>query len=416
MKFRKILCRVSGGILGALAVVAAGGYCWLYSWSWGSAPAPHAGFSPAEVNLLLGFDNYIVNQAPLLLNEYIEQEVLMSLAAGIALPDAPESAEPQLSWKEEIYLSLVTSRISRQLLAPLREDFHQVCETGSARGADPHLAVLALQKKDVPLFRLLVEKGAPLKAVNKEGRTIYLLEQAMCASDLQSDLLPVSERLELMDWLVARGADIHEIAAEDVLLLSEASLMRSNDDTGALLDWFLRRGYRLDPARVAAILLRYAGTQPIYQKLVAENILPAPPQELMVADSCCTSLQLVAGAHAPAPDMLRWLLSLGHQPNAMPGEEPGCASSQSARSPLDACLASMQYMSIGQGEAEDARLRGKLEMLDILLQHGARPTAQTRGLLPFNAALEREMVALFRKHGHHITAGADPYNACCVPD
>ena len=76
----------------------------------------------------------------------------------------------------------------------------------------------------------------------------------------------------------------------------------------------------------------------------------------------------------------------------------------------------MQYLSMGLGEAEDTRLRGKLEMLDILLQHGALPTAQTRDLLPINAELEREIVELFRKHGHHITAGADPYNACCVPE
>ncbi len=409
MRLRNILCWGLGATLGLVAVVALGGYCWLYSWSWGGAPAPHTSFTAEEAAMLQAFDAHIAKEAPVLQYEYLEHEILTNRAAGAFLEDGEQEAgTPLLSWSEMLILPHMAANVSRYLLAPLRQSLHQIIESGSAEGAELHLAVLALQKKDVPLVRLLVEKGAPLKA-NKEGHTICLLVQIICASDLQGIFLPIAERLALMDWLVARGADTTAVTEEEVLLLSEASIRGSDDATGAILEWFLRRGYELDKNRAVAIMLQYAGTLPTYQKLIADNLLPEPPQELPGAEGSRSPLLVVAGAHEPAPDTLRWLLSLGHSPNALPGND------KSSQSPLHACMAGMQYLSMGQGEAADARLRRKLEALDILLQHGALPDEQTRDLLPINADLEREVVDLFRKHGHHITAGENPYNACCVP-
>ena len=410
MKLRKILCRGLGATLGVFVLAGVGGYCWLYSWSWGGAPAPHASLAATEAAMLQAFDTHIAKEAPGLQYEYMQHEILTNRAAGVSLDDEGQDiGTPQLSWCESFILPHMCARVSRDLLAPLRESLHRVIESGSAEGAEPYLAVLALQKKDVPLFRLLVEKGAPLK-VTQDGNTICLLEQIIAASDLQGIFMPIAERIALMDWLVTRGADIAAVKEEDVLLLSEASIKASDDAAGAILDWFLRRGYELDKSRAVTLLLQYAGAFTTYQNLIEDGLLPVPPQELETAWGRRTPLQLAAGAREPAPDMLRWLLSLGYNPNALPGGD------DSAQTPLDACLTGMQYLSMGLGEAEDTRLRGKLEMLDILLQHGALPTAQTRELLPINAELEREIVELFRKHGHHITAGADPYNACCVPE
>lgn len=410
MRLRNILCRGLGATLGVLAVVALGGYCWLYSWSWGGTPAPHASLTAAEAAMLQSFDTHIARKVPALQYEYMEHEILTNRAAGAFLDDGEQEAgTPLLSWSEKLILPHMCAKVSRYLLAPLRRSLHRVIESGSAEGAEPQLAVLALQNKDVPLVRLLVEKGAPIKA-SKEGNTISLLEQTICASDLQGVFLPISERLALMDWLVTRGADITAVTEEDVLLLSEASIRASDDASGAILEWFLRRGYELDKNRAIAIMLQYAGALPTYQKLIADNLLPAPPQELPRAEGSRTPLQVVAGAYEPAPGTLRWLLSLGHNPNALPEND------QSSLTPLHACLSGMQYLSMGQGETADARLRRKLEVLDILLQHGALPDEQTRDLLPINADLERDIMGLFRKHGHHITAGDNPYNACCVPE
>lgn len=55
-------------------------------------------------------------------------------------------------------------------------------------------------------------------------------------------------------------------------------------------------------------------------------------------------------------------------------------------------------------------------MLDILLQHGAMPTPETRELLPLDRALDKEITELFRKHSFHLDAGENPYNACCMPE
>ncbi len=223
--------------------------------------------------------------------------------------------------------------------------------------------------------------------------------------------MPAAQRLELLDWMYAKGVFVAgSIPAHWFVEKVRFSMLYSDDTGGEIMDWFLRHGYQLEESEVAGLfLLSPQASLPTWQKLIADGILPQPPRELVFQGENCTLLQIVAGADTPAPEAVRWLLSLGHQPNALPAGENG-------HSPVEACLKSIRYASLGQSVEEDARLRGKVEILDILLQHGAMPTAETRELLPLDRSLDKEITELFRKHSFHLDAGENPYNACCVPE
>ena len=198
--------------------------------------------------------------------------------------------------------------------------------------------------------------------------------------------------------------------------MMQHSMLYSDDSCGEMLNWFLRHGYQLDAADAAGLfLLQTDASLPTWQKLIEDGVLPVPPPELKHEGELRSLLQIVTAADKPAPETLRWLLSLGHQPNAVPAA-PADDTNAHRRVPIDVCLNSVCYAIPGQSEEEDSRLRGKVEMLDVLLQHGAVPTSETRELLPLDRGLDKEITEIFRKHSFHLDAGDNPYNACCIPE
>lgn len=424
MKISTILGWGIGAILGIAFFAALGSYCWLYSWSWGGTPAPHASLSAVEAQKLHDFDIHIAKQLPDSLRMRMKREMEALAAAWIEYEDGElTSINDSSDWFESMKMRYSCDVASRTLLNPARESLHRLLENGSLAADACFLAALALQMQDIPLVRFLVEKGvnpeSPFMDING-----YLLSEIMLGSNGEGEYLPVKERIALLDWMLARGVNIQAVEEERVLLMSEYSLTITDDSAGAILDWFLRHGYKLNPARASLILLRGKEALPTYQQLIKDGFLPQPPQEIELPDVHCTPLQCVAGAILPVPDTLRWLLAQGHNPNALPtgadtpaSEDEGEETPRILRkTPIDACLETMRYATPGKNTEEDARLRGKVEILDILLQHGAVPTAETRELLPLDRVFDKKIKEIFRKHGFHLDAGENPYNACCVPE
>lgn len=424
MKISTLLGWGIGATLGIAFLAALAAYCWLYSWSWGGVPAPHASLSAAEAQKLHDFDIHIAKQLPDSLRMRMKREMEALAAARIEYEDGElTSINDSPDWFESLKMRYSCDIASRTLLNPARESLHRLLENGSLPADDCYLAALAMQMQDIQLVRFLVEKGvnpeSPFMDING-----YLLSEIMLGSNGEGEYLPVKERIALLDWMLARGVNIQAVEEERVLLMSEYSLTITDDSAGAILDWFLRHGYKLNPARVSLILLRGKDALPTYQQLIKDGFLPLPPQEIELPDVRCTPLQCVAGAILPVPDTARWLLALGHNPNALPTGADTPASEDAGeetprilrKTPIDACLETMRYATLGKNAEEDARLRGKVETLDILLQHGAMPTAETRELLPLDRELDKEITELFRKHSFHLDAGENPYNACCVPE
>ena len=394
MKLRKVLKTSAAISLGLSALVLLGGYGWLYGWKWGGTPAAHATLTVEDVQRLQGLDTYLTTQAVQANYQLVRENWLFNM----------EEDEAEIHWLVELSLRLSADWGSKCSFASARESLHDFLATGNAAGNTEALAVLALMKQDVPLFKLIAERVSPSELQRLLTPVLY------CAAP-GTECMQAAQRLELLGWMHARGVSVAgSIPAHWFVEKVRFSMLYSDDTGGEILDWFLRHGYQLGASELAGLfLLSPQASLPTWQKLIEDGILPQPPRELVFQGENCTLLQIVAGADTPAPDAVRWLLSLGHQPNALPAGENRCT-------PVDACLKSIRYASLGQSEEEDARLRGKVEMLDILLQHGAMPTPETRELLPLDRALDKEITELFRKHSFHLDAGENPYNACCMPE
>lgn len=397
MKLRKIIRAAAAASLAVSGLILLGGYAWLYSWKWGGAPAAHSSLAAEETRLLLEFDASLVSQAVQDNREEFRQT--WALVEGLEVED--------LTWVGELSLRLAADWYSKSAYAPARESLHAFLSTGNAQENMTNLAFLALKKLDVPLFKLFVEKsfadGSPYE------------RELLLFSIPGQEAMPAARRLELLEWLISKGVQVTgRMPPFRFLEVMAKSMSYTDDERGEILDWFLCHGYELDGIEATAMLLRQKqSVLPVWQKLVADGVMPPPPMELS-PQYPSTAMQLAAGNEHGAPEMVRWLLAQGHGVHAAaPAEiEPTLLWLQ----PLDACVHRIQYLSQGVSEEQDALLRRHLEVLDILLQHGATPTERTREMLPFDAAVRRHLVGLMQKHGHHITAGDNPYNACCVPE
>lgn len=398
MKLRKIIKCTSAVSLGLAGLIVLGGYGWLYSWKWGSVPAAPDGWTADELHRLQKMDEYLTTQA-------VEANYLSLQQNWLC-----NEGEEEVSWLVQVALRLLADWESKLNFAPDRETLHHVISTGTAYENASALAELALMQGDVSTFKLLAEKVRLVDMAEFPEAVIYFVPPGR-------ECMPVAQRLELLDWLYSKGVKLNAcIRPLPFVQNVRRSMLYSDDSCGQILNWFLRHGYQMDAADAAGLFLLQADASlPTWQKLIKDGVLTDPPHELKHEGELRTLLQIVAAADKPAPETLRWLLSLGLQPNAVP-TAPTDDSNSHRRAPIDVCLNSIRYVIAGQGEEMDSFLRGKVEMLDILLQHGAVPTSETRELLPLDRDLDKEITELFRKHSFHLDAGDNPYNACCIPE
>lgn len=394
MRLRKIIKAASAASLGVSGLILLGGYAWLYGWKWGSAPAANSSMQAEEVRLLQEFDTCLVSQA--VQDNRAELRQTWALDEGLEVED--------LTWVGELSLCLAADWLSKATYAPARESLHAFLSTGKAQENMTYLAFLALNKQDVPLFKLFVEKSLAAGSPHEREHLLFRIPG--------QESMPVAQRLELLDWMLSKGVMLtNRMSPYRFREVMAHSMSYTDDERGEILDWFLRHGYELDGIEAADLLLRQKqSVLPTWQKLVADGVLPPPPMELSPRHPC-TAMQLAAGNEHGAPEMVRWLLALGHGVHA---EAPAVKGDW--LQPLDACAQRIQYLSMGVSGEQDALLLRHLEVLEILLEHGAVPTELTREMLPFDAAVRQQFVELMQKHGHHITAGDNPYNACCVPE
>ena len=412
MKWKRIFGWSAAGVLGAVVLAAAGGYCWLYSWSWGSLPTAHSSFSPEESLRLQRLDAYLTDQG--------RQDFIAAARQWVDLSlQAEEDSSDNLDWWDQQVLKYGIDYALRTAFAPARSDLHRLVESGRADDAVQYLAVAALHTRDSALVKLIVSRGLDVNRVQIIGdRKVVFAAEALHGGNLsRSEHMPVAERLELLEWLVERGLDIND--TDTLLPQLELAVMLTGDEQGQITEWMLRHGLPADKLEVTSLLLRYPTTLATLQRLIQEGLLPTVPQEFVTAERAYTPLSMVVANITPSPETVRWLISEGHDVNGLPTtvmqhegeEEPD--SDEEALPPLDSCLRTMTYEIPDPGEEE--RLNGRFQILDLLLEHGARPTARTEELLPIDEDLKRRVLEMLRRHGYHITAGDMPDNPCCIP-
>jgi hypothetical protein len=267
--------------------------------------------------------------------------------------------------------------------------------------------------------KLIVSRGLDVNRVQNLGdaKVVFAAEAVHGGNLSRSEYMPVAERLELLEWLVERGLDIKD--TDMMLPQLELAVMLTGDEQGQITEWMLRHGLPAGKLEVTSLLLRYPTTLATLQRLIQEGLLPTVPQEFVTEERAYTTLSMVVANIIPSPETVRWLISEGHDVNGLPttvmqheGEEES-DSGEEALTPLDSCLRTMTYEIPDTGEEE--RLNGRFQILDLLLEHGARPTSRTEELLPIDADLKQRVLELLQRHGYHITAGEMPDNPCCIP-
>lgn len=382
MKLRKIL--LLGGV--SLALAATAGYCWLNCWRWGSAPAPHSGFTAEETAILRAFDSFLTGDEGL---------AVLGLSLEETEEDAAAPLLTRLRWRAAAAHSL-RDRGSRA-----RQNLHAFMESGVPGEPDFELLLAVLRRNDFPLVKILVEKGLnPTLSYAEENFSFNLFELVTTVSGV-----PTAERIALLDWLYARGIDFSALAPDALLRSVQHALDAGEESPAVVLDWFLRHGYSgLKVEDVAETLLCSPLTMKALQELLDDGILPPPSEDWLNVELLYNRVC----SFSPNPAALRWLMSHGVDVNAVCGEMPEPV--------LEACLRHLSYMQRGLDAETDSLINERLAELDALLAHGAVNSASTKDLLPVDAALSAEIVALFRKHGITLLAGENPCNACCTPE
>lgn len=421
MKWKKSFLWLNGIILTGLAGSAICGYCWLYGWSWGDLPASHYSLKPDEVRLLQKLDSYLLGEGV----EHFHAEAMeMALTMHTVAGDLPEETsqweddpEKAFSWWERQTIRFVTDGELRRTFGQARRQLHQLVETGRAEATAAYLAMAAVHTHDIELVKLIIARGVDANGSHhSEEYSFPLICEFIHGANLKQEYMPVSKRLELLEWLVAHGLEVNGAPKDMMIPLLEVSIWFSGDDKGEILEWLLRHGLQTDSAEITGMLLRYPGTLDTLQRLIQDALLPAVPAELVTEIAAYTPLQMVAANKAPCPETVRWLISLGHGVNDMAttviqrAEDDAAAGGREPLSPLDETLKQLVIHV-----DEEARTK-RLEVLEILLEHGARQSEKTRDLLPCNVELKQKVAGLMEKYGIYILAGDAPCNACCSPD
>ena len=306
MKIQRFIRWGSIVSLGLFGMTSLGIACWLYAWRWRGTPEPHGSLAAHEVRMLREYDDFLVstavaNERMKLAHWWKEYEL-----------DNPDS------WLVKLSITLAADWISKRSYAPHRERIHSLLLNNDAQQINSGLAFLALCKKDVPLFKMLVNKASGITSPHEMEALLYSVAFFVPSS---STSLPVKERLELLDWLHEKKDVIHLLPPHRVLEAAR-TLPYSDDKTVAVLDWFLRKGCKLNPEGTLALMLSQPEALPTLQKLTEDGLLPPPPQTLAPYLEC-SPLQLVAGPVIPVPDTVRWNLrdidtAVGYDGNVVP--------------------------------------------------------------------------------------------------
>ena len=375
MKLRKIIVRSCVGLALALVLATGAGYCWLDSWRWGGAPEPHASFTAEEVAKLQLLDSAISENG-----------------AGRFLDIEELDINPSLYTRCHAILE------TRAWNTSVRRSLHSFLETGETDKVEASLLISAWLSADIPVLQLLVERGLnPTHRYVESGMDFSVLDMVLMPSGV-----PFSKRIELLDWLYARGVDINSVPSDNLYKSIESDIEQGDNQASNLLVWFLRHGYTgISTEQTVKLLLVNDGCISTLQELIRDGVLPQPDRNWLNAEF----LYAQVSGYTTNPEAVRWLLFHGVEVNKVQGEMP--------ESVLDGCLRLLTYMQRGLDGETDSLVDGKMAELELLLAHGAVCSSATKDLLPVDESLRSEVVALFRKHAIEILAGENPCNACC---
>jgi len=194
------------------------------------------------------------------------------------------------------------------------------------------------------------------------------------------DIIPIEKRLALLEWMLAHGGDLN--ADEDTsTLLAMASAIRG--DRGVMGEWMLRHGFTpgdFNRRKLGLVLLPITPLNRL-KVMHQEGLIDLRLPEL--SDNgipICTAMhQLGRFCCNPKGEIIQkaeWLLELGADVNALADTPEKLAEAEGAtatiNSPLSLAISAVSNLALYRVSAGQAEKQAGLQMLEFLLQHGAR--------------------------------------------
>lgn len=357
---KKLLC----GVFLLMLLAAGGGYVWLNCWKWYPLPAFHESWTAEERSALSHFDSFLTGggvEKDFLTGMSTFSENLDSLKNAIGLERA-SAAKQFLSRMEQQVLALYMSHI---LGKPMRRELAAIVTGGSARRAP--LTILPSVKDTPARFALHTGHTEAAKAMIRHGADVnfhdtYTKETLLSCllgnrSVSGTHPLPLQERLNIADWLVEQGADVHSLRES----LRYAPLLAGQEQE-SILRWLHAHGFGTEP---------YEDGCPIYEHMSHavgygfwKEMFASGRLSLNDNRGNRTPLQVLCSQISTEEqvDMLEWMLLRGASPN-IPAQQEGLFPQEQ---PLELVLSTLCLLSDTPEEAAPA-----FRAVRLLQRHGA---------------------------------------------
>ncbi|MBQ7024197.1 MAG: hypothetical protein IJN29_11475 [Akkermansia sp.] len=385
-KWLRILKWTLLSLVTAAAIGAGTGYVWVYSWRWSETPAFHSSWSQKQQEQLRAIDEWM-------LSIYAkDSSVPLSRHGCHFLHKLILEMHGQEEALKEIVLKRLEDVTRRLYQAPIRDMLHECIRSGrtdiyTERGMSP--ALLALERcEDTELAKAMIERGGN---PNKRYRfDISYADMERCMTPTQQcillmhpdtlDIIPIEKRVALLEWMLAHGGDLN--ADEDTsTLLAMASAIRG--DRGVMGEWMLRHGFTpgdFNRRKLGLVLLPITPLNRL-KAMQQEGLIDLRLPEL--SDNgipICTAMQQLGRfcCH-PKGEIVQkaeWLLELGADVNALADTPEKLAEAEGVtatiNSPLSLAISAVSNLALYRVSAGQAEKQAGLQMLEFLLQHGAR--------------------------------------------
>ena len=408
-----------------LLLLAAGGFAWwLWGWQVGGlrfheswTPAQRAELQAIHDNHVKGMvRDYLALQEECKANlDNIKDSSGKELASGLMKLFFPLHDRP--SFVQYIELSvgfrpvcIMMDEVLRHVAATGRADYYCAENKLSAAYIAARCGKLDLVKELVlrgndPNLPLLI---LPEKADDADARRYETVFQAAiaCAPYFSGEVPPLTQRLELLDWLLAHGADINAYARQGrenmPLLIAAIACMRENDQLppeqrGLLLLWLLDHGLQVDVGCDSGFLNKQlAACNPSLLPRIMEKVYPDSPTPEQKARILRAFLE--SGVQDKAAKV-RWALEvLGADPNLPIMREQLDEEDLDRQETPTMKLAVPRRVFLPMEEEDEAEFDEQLAALDILLAHGGKMERPGRDA-PELPALRERYFKVLRQNG-----------------
>lgn len=407
-KLWKYLRYLMLALLVLLTLTIGGVAWWLWGWRVGGLSF-HESWSEQQRTEMLGLaDDMRHFQRDFVNSEFLRNEVTFYYKIGHKSSDNEESS--QRSILDRLQYELAAAVGAKLIAGSILDTLKQLAADGAEHIAPQKAAMVAqaaCRTQHIALAKELILLGADANAeltlpwLSKDLKGETCFQSAIACKPYFSDkLAPLPERIALLELMLEHGANPSINKHYTILSALISALTGDEPDRGAMMEWVLDHGVTVESASEienVSLLLNCEGTLPTFKRIVQKGLIPLTPENKARMLHRC-----IACLTNDSAEKANWLLNdLGADPNYIitytieEEDDEGNSTTRESSWPIctEQIVKQLHYSS--QDTATQERV---LEMLDILLAHGAKMPENAAELVPQNPALRERYMELISKY------------------